>query len=66
MCSQTFVEVLQRAGAQAKLLLYEGKTHTDIFLQVTNVDFDNEWVFMSYYSYICKIQLKLHPNYLLK
>ena len=49
MCSQTFVEVLQRAGAQAKLLLYEGKTHTDIFLQVTNVDFDNEWVFMSYY-----------------
>ncbi|KAK1665976.1 hypothetical protein QYE76_054135 [Lolium multiflorum] len=31
--SQTFVEVLQQAGAHAKLLLYEGKTHTDIFLQ---------------------------------
>ncbi|CAM0881866.1 unnamed protein product [Alopecurus aequalis] len=31
--SQTFVDVLQQAGAQAKLLLYEGKTHTDIFLQ---------------------------------
>ncbi|GJM93771.1 hypothetical protein PR202_ga10359 [Eleusine coracana subsp. coracana] len=31
--SQTFVDVLQNAGAQAKLLLYEGKTHTDIFLQ---------------------------------
>lgn len=32
--SQTFVDVLQQAGAQARLLLYEGKTHTDIFLQV--------------------------------
>ncbi|XP_062216518.1 probable isoprenylcysteine alpha-carbonyl methylesterase ICMEL2 isoform X2 [Phragmites australis] len=31
--SQTFVDVLQQAGAQARLLLYEGKTHTDIFLQ---------------------------------
>uniref|UniRef100_A0ACD5W1Y1 Uncharacterized protein n=1 Tax=Avena sativa TaxID=4498 RepID=A0ACD5W1Y1_AVESA len=31
--SQTFVDVLQQVGAQAKLLLYEGKTHTDIFLQ---------------------------------
>uniref|UniRef100_A0A453F408 Uncharacterized protein n=1 Tax=Aegilops tauschii subsp. strangulata TaxID=200361 RepID=A0A453F408_AEGTS len=33
MCSQTFVDVLQQVGAQAKLLLYEGKTHTDIFIQ---------------------------------
>uniref|UniRef100_A0A2N9J049 protein-S-isoprenylcysteine alpha-carbonyl methylesterase n=1 Tax=Fagus sylvatica TaxID=28930 RepID=A0A2N9J049_FAGSY len=31
--SKTFVEALQRAGAQAKLVLYEGKTHTDLFLQ---------------------------------
>ncbi|PNT72475.1 hypothetical protein BRADI_2g44942v3 [Brachypodium distachyon] len=31
--SQTFVDVLQQVGAQARLLLYEGKTHTDIFLQ---------------------------------
>uniref|UniRef100_A0A453F429 protein-S-isoprenylcysteine alpha-carbonyl methylesterase n=1 Tax=Aegilops tauschii subsp. strangulata TaxID=200361 RepID=A0A453F429_AEGTS len=31
--SQTFVDVLQQVGAQAKLLLYEGKTHTDIFIQ---------------------------------
>ncbi|CAL4948508.1 unnamed protein product [Urochloa decumbens] len=31
--SKTFVDVLQQAGAQARLLLYEGKTHTDIFLQ---------------------------------
>lgn len=31
--SQTFVDVLQQAGAQARLLLYEGKTHTDIFVQ---------------------------------
>jgi hypothetical protein len=41
MCSQTFVDVLQQAGAHAKLLLYEGKTHTDIFVQVTHVNFDN-------------------------
>ncbi|XP_050269870.1 probable isoprenylcysteine alpha-carbonyl methylesterase ICMEL2 isoform X1 [Quercus robur] len=32
-CSKTFVDALQRAGAQAKLVLYEGKTHTDLFLQ---------------------------------
>lgn len=46
MCSQTFVDVLQQAGAQAKLLLYEGKTHTDIFIQVTNVYVDNELLFL--------------------
>ena len=34
--SKTFVEALQRAGAQAKLVLYEGKTHTDLFLQVSD------------------------------
>nr|POE95741.1 isoprenylcysteine alpha-carbonyl methylesterase icme [Quercus suber] len=31
--SKTLVDALQRAGAQAKLVLYEGKTHTDLFLQ---------------------------------
>ncbi|KAJ1284504.1 hypothetical protein BS78_03G209100 [Paspalum vaginatum] len=31
--SKAFVDVLQQAGAQARLLLYEGKTHTDIFIQ---------------------------------
>ncbi|KAG8056067.1 hypothetical protein GUJ93_ZPchr0001g32551 [Zizania palustris] len=31
--SQSFADILQQTGAQAKLLLYEGKTHTDIFLQ---------------------------------
>ena len=35
-CSKTFVDALQRAGAQAKLVLYEGKTHTDLFLQVSD------------------------------
>ena len=35
MRSQTFADVLQQVGAQARLLLYEGKTHTDIFLQVS-------------------------------
>nr|POE55607.1 putative isoprenylcysteine alpha-carbonyl methylesterase icmel2 [Quercus suber] len=31
--NKTFVDALQRAGAQAKLVLFEGKTHTDLFLQ---------------------------------
>ncbi|KAI3970973.1 hypothetical protein MKX01_024620 [Papaver californicum] len=31
--SKTFVDALQRVGAQAELILYEGKTHTDVFLQ---------------------------------
>ncbi|KAF2932260.1 probable isoprenylcysteine alpha-carbonyl methylesterase ICME isoform X1 [Oryza sativa Japonica Group] len=31
--SETFAGVLKQAGAKAKLLLYEGKTHTDVFLQ---------------------------------
>ncbi|WCJ25420.1 alpha/beta-Hydrolases superfamily protein [Euphorbia peplus] len=31
--SQTFVDALRRLGAQAELILFEGKTHTDLFLQ---------------------------------
>ncbi|PIM97778.1 hypothetical protein CDL12_29749 [Handroanthus impetiginosus] len=31
--SKTFVDTLQRVGAQAELILYAGKTHTDLFLQ---------------------------------
>ncbi|RWR85601.1 putative isoprenylcysteine alpha-carbonyl methylesterase ICMEL1 isoform X1 [Cinnamomum micranthum f. kanehirae] len=31
--SKTFADVLQRVGARVKLILYEGKTHTDLFLQ---------------------------------
>ncbi|KAF5179655.1 Isoprenylcysteine alpha-carbonyl methylesterase icme [Thalictrum thalictroides] len=31
--SKNFVDVLQRVGAQAELVLYEGKTHTDLFVQ---------------------------------
>ncbi|KAG1342737.1 hypothetical protein COCNU_05G009660 [Cocos nucifera] len=30
---KTFTDALQNAGAQAELVLYEGKTHTDLFLQ---------------------------------
>lgn len=33
MCSETFADVLKQAGAKTKLQLYEGKTHTDVFLQ---------------------------------
>ncbi|XP_076903114.1 putative isoprenylcysteine alpha-carbonyl methylesterase ICMEL2 [Bidens hawaiensis] len=32
-CSKTFVESLQRVGVKAELKLYEGKTHTDVFVQ---------------------------------
>ncbi|PRQ53162.1 putative alpha/Beta hydrolase [Rosa chinensis] len=31
--SKIFVDVLQRLGAKADLVLYDGKTHTDLFLQ---------------------------------
>lgn len=33
-CSKSFAETLQRLGAKAEVILYEGKTHTDVFLQV--------------------------------
>ncbi|XP_010549954.1 PREDICTED: probable isoprenylcysteine alpha-carbonyl methylesterase ICMEL2 [Tarenaya hassleriana] len=31
--SKTFVDALRAAGVQAELILYSGKTHTDLFLQ---------------------------------
>ncbi|XP_010262382.1 PREDICTED: isoprenylcysteine alpha-carbonyl methylesterase ICME-like [Nelumbo nucifera] len=31
--SKSFAESLRRAGCQAEVILYEGKTHTDVFLQ---------------------------------
>lgn len=31
--SKTFAETLQRVGVKANSILYEGKTHTDLFLQ---------------------------------
>jgi hypothetical protein len=36
-CSQAFIDALQQQGAKADLFLYEGKTHTDLFLQVVIV-----------------------------
>jgi prenylcysteine alpha-carboxyl methylesterase len=35
MCSETYADVLKKAGAKAKLQLYKGKTHTDVFVQVS-------------------------------
>ena len=32
--SKCFAETLQRLGGKAEVILYEGKTHTDLFLQV--------------------------------
>lgn len=34
--SKTFAKSLQIVGAKAESILYEGKTHTDLFLQVTD------------------------------
>ncbi|XP_042507246.1 isoprenylcysteine alpha-carbonyl methylesterase ICME-like [Macadamia integrifolia] len=31
--SKTFADTLRKVGAKAELILYEGKTHTDLFLQ---------------------------------
>lgn len=34
LCSKNFANTLQRVGGKAESILYEGKTHTDLFLQV--------------------------------
>ncbi|WRX20127.1 hypothetical protein QQP08_012614 [Theobroma cacao] len=33
LCSINFVDALKGVGADAELILYEGKSHTDLFLQ---------------------------------
>lgn len=43
MCSETFADVLKQAGAKTKLQLYEGKTHTDVFLQVRHLEY-YDWI----------------------
>jgi prenylcysteine alpha-carboxyl methylesterase len=35
VCSERFADALKKAGARADLILYDGKTHTDLFLQVS-------------------------------
>jgi len=34
-CSERFADALKKAGARAELILCEGKSHTDLFLQVS-------------------------------
>jgi prenylcysteine alpha-carboxyl methylesterase len=41
LCSETFADVLKHAGGKVKLQLYEGKTHTDVFLQVSYLEGQN-------------------------
>lgn len=36
LCSINFVDALKGVGADAELILYEGKSHTDLFLQVSD------------------------------
>ena len=33
-CSKNFADTLRRFGGKAESILYDGKTHTDLFLQV--------------------------------
>ncbi|KZV45598.1 hypothetical protein F511_02258 [Dorcoceras hygrometricum] len=40
--SKSFVETLQKGGVRADLLLYDGKTHTDLFLQASDYLFSND------------------------
>jgi len=35
VCSEKFADALKEAGASADLILYDGKTHTDLFVQVS-------------------------------
>nr|KAJ0201510.1 hypothetical protein LSAT_V11C600318710 [Lactuca sativa] len=37
MLNKTFVDTLQRVGAKAELMLYEGKNHTDVFVQSLSI-----------------------------
>ncbi|XP_077253705.1 putative isoprenylcysteine alpha-carbonyl methylesterase ICMEL2 isoform X2 [Tasmannia lanceolata] len=39
--SKNFSDALQRVGAKVKLVLYEGKTHTDLFLQINHLENGN-------------------------
>ncbi|XP_075485132.1 isoprenylcysteine alpha-carbonyl methylesterase ICME-like isoform X3 [Primulina tabacum] len=48
--SKSFVETLQSLGVHAQLILYEGKTHTDLFLQVCLAD--TNCFYSSYHSII--------------
>lgn len=34
ICSKKFVDTLHSVGAKVDIVLFEGKTHTDLFLQV--------------------------------
>jgi acetyl esterase/lipase len=38
-CSEAFLDALQQRGAKVDLFLYEGKTHTDLFLQVITASY---------------------------
>ena len=53
MCSETYVDVLKKAGAKAKLQLYKGKTHTDVFVQVSY------HVYPLYFDVVSRERIKL-------
>lgn len=43
-CSKNFAEVLERVGAKVEAVLYKGKTHTDLFLQVSKIFFKTNYM----------------------
>ena len=44
-CSKAFADALEGVGAEAELILYEGKTHTDLFLQVRD-----DWFYFFFFG----------------
>lgn len=63
MSSKSFAETLQALGVKAESVLYEGKTHTDIFLQVMDTLFlslSTKAGFLSFIFYHKNIKNKYH------
>jgi hypothetical protein len=58
LCSKNFAETLQRVGVKAEAILYEGKTHTDLFLQVR--DHFKCFLFSLFHQYVAFVDWRNH------
>jgi hypothetical protein len=58
------VDALKKAGAKAKLQLYKGKTHTDVFVQVSYPDYPLYLDVLCYKEGINIIYYSLRPKLL--
>ncbi|GKV39331.1 hypothetical protein SLEP1_g47116 [Rubroshorea leprosula] len=52
--SKCFAETLRRLGVKSEVMLYEGRTHTDLFLQVINEPHRTNSIFLSQDSFYRK------------